>query len=1212
MDVKNLSFNSLFYHSKVWVLYTGFLLFSLTLHAQTYHSGEISSNETWSSGIHIITGTVTVLDGITLTISPNSEVKFNSGTGLSIYGILIADGSDDNRIHFTSNQIIPAPGDFGSIGFSGADPGCLMDYCEIEYGGSSYGNIYVHASGSNVTVSNTTIRHSEYAGVYINDQNASPSTPYFDNCTFYSNATYGLASAPHLSYVALNDCSFENNGSYAFNIFGNSVKNISGTLNITGNGGNAILVNGDNSISTGTWANWNYDYIINGDISVIDNETLTIAPGSTLKFNGNYVFTVNGALIADGDDANHITFTSNQATPTPGYWKFISFYAPDSPCVFDYCDVSYAGAEHSGSSRGNITIQFTGSYVNFSNCTITNGLTYGVKINDSCNPAFTSCEINNNGSYGIYCTQTGTPPYPSFSDCNIHDNGSYPLYLFADNAKDISSTMTFTGNAVNKIYLQPDDINTGTWTNFGIPYVMGGDMLVPDGETLTIAPGNTLKFNGNYVFTVNGTLIADGDAANHITFTSNQSTPTPGYWKFISFYSLDGPCIFDYCDVSYAGAEHSGSSRGNITMEWTGNNVDFSNCTISNGSTYGVKINNGCNPAFTSCDINNNGSYGIYCTQTATTPYPSFSDCNFEDNGSYPLYLFGDNAKDISSPMTFTGNAVNKIYLQPDNVNTGTWTNFGIPYVMGGDMLVPDGETLTIAPGNTLKFNGNYIFTVNGTLIADGDAANHITFTSNQTTPTPGFWKFISFYAPDSPCIFDYCDVSYAGAVHSGASRGNITMQWTGSYVNFSNCSISNGSTYGVKVKDNSNPAFTYCDINNNGSYGIYCTHSSATYTPYPTFSDCSFLNNGSYPLYLFADNPDDISAPMTFSGNGYQSIYLQADQVNTGTWPNVGIPYILGGEPIVPDGETLTIAAGNTIKFNGLYRFLVYGGLIANGTSADHITFTSNQATPSPGDWYFINVYAPDFPCDFNYCDVSYGGALWGGNDHYGNILLDFSGNYFDITNCTIEHSASNGAYIKRNCNSQITSSTIQDNADSGIYSYPPSYINNLTLTNNCINNNSGHGIYLSGQSFPTFGSNLSEWNDIHQNTGYEIYNNTTNDFSAEYIYWGTLDYAEINNDIYDQNDNGSLGLVDYIPWTNAAHDTEYPVSLDSPVVTITIESGNANLDWDDVPLATSYKVYSDTDPYGTFTTVEWEGADTCWSEPAYTKKFYYVTAVN
>ncbi len=63
---------------------------------------------------------------------------------------------------------------------------------------------------------------------------------------------------------------------------------------------------------------------------------------------------------------------------------------------------------------------------------------------------------------------------------------------------------------------------------------------------------------------------------------------------------------------------------------------------------------------------------------------------------------------------------------------------------------------------------------------------------------------------------------------------------------------------------------------------------------------------------------------------------------------------------------------------------------------------------------------------------------------------------------------------------------------------------------------------------------------------------------------------------------------------------------------VVITTANDSIFISWNEVTGATSYKIYSDTDTYGTFSTVEYEGNDTNWSEPAGEKKFYFVTALN
>ncbi len=81
-----------------------------------------------------------------------------------------------------------------------------------------------------------------------------------------------------------------------------------------------------------------------------------------------------------------------------------------------------------------------------------------------------------------------------------------------------------------------------------------------------------------------------------------------------------------------------------------------------------------------------------------------------------------------------------------------------------------------------------------------------------------------------------------------------------------------------------------------------------------------------------------------------------------------------------------------------------------------------------------------------------------------------------------------------------------------------------------------------------------------------------------------------------------------------NDFSDTYFTLTgLDAPIVTISEDGTNVTLNWNEVSGATSYTVYSDADPYGSFTFDEWTGTGTTWNESLTEEmKFYRVTTGN
>ena len=116
-----------------------FTLFSSLLLAFTYGqtnvSGGIYSNTTWTSvnSPYIVTDTVVVFPGFTLTIEPGVTVKFNDGVVIEMrQSNFIAVGNSVDSITFTSNSSTPVAGIYQGLYFN--DPtGIAIDYCVFKY-----------------------------------------------------------------------------------------------------------------------------------------------------------------------------------------------------------------------------------------------------------------------------------------------------------------------------------------------------------------------------------------------------------------------------------------------------------------------------------------------------------------------------------------------------------------------------------------------------------------------------------------------------------------------------------------------------------------------------------------------------------------------------------------------------------------------------------------------------------------------------------------------------------------------------------------------------------------------------------------------------------------------------------------------------------------------------------------------------------------------
>jgi hypothetical protein len=197
-------------------------------------------------------------------------------------------------------------------------------------------------------------------------------------------------------------------------------------------------------------------------------------------------------------------------------------------------------------------------------------------------------------------------------------------------------------------------------------------------------------------------------------------------------------------------------------------------------------------------------------------------------------------------------------------------------------------------------------------------------------------------------------------------------------------------------------------EIRQNAGHGIIHEGTGSSFT----LTGSTIQNNGSYPVQVRADMVGQLSNN-TYGGNNPNAIEVVGQAVTTSqTWLNEGVPYVITTADItLQNGSILTLEPGVQMRFStgiGLNVGLgaSTGGLFAVGTVAEPIVFTSNQASPAPGDWKGLNFTNStiDASTQLGYVIVEYGGA--GTNNS--NIRIDNAN--FPIQHSTIRNSSGYG----------------------------------------------------------------------------------------------------------------------------------------------------------------------------------------------------------
>jgi hypothetical protein len=536
-------------------------------------TSEITSDMTFSGDeTYVIDGLIRVRNA-TLTFEPGTRIEFINNGGFEFaywddeYATMIAKGTIEEPIVFTSGKSDPSNGDWLGIAFYKGAVNCELDFCIIEYAGANQTAMSIE--DCEVSISNSVFRNSGSKGIVLR---SGAQLKDFDSNTFENIASYVIEAniqnvgtitgtnfyQTEMGILINDDKDLDQLGDYTINHQGISYFQ-DGTIRFgTEGAGNTFTVEAGVEVLFMEGARWDIGY-----------------------WDDHYV-----SLKILGTSKDEVHFGSAAMSPKPGDWDGLFFYKPSYDCVIQHAKIEYGGSNY----YGMITVEET-----------------EIDINNS--------EIANSSNYGVYMSDGA-----SFSNFNLNvfkDNNTYSIYIYPSYVHSISGNNVYHDS--QGILISDDkefDIaGDYVWTNQETPYVIEGNIRIGalgNGVNLEIEEGTELRFHDNGQFDISYwsdyscSLKALGSADKPIIFTSNSMSPSNNDWDGLKFYDGSHDCILSNVIIEYAGGEDT--PWGAITLTDAGMPLVLENMTIQNISNHGISVDDESSVDYSSVTfINING-----------------------------------------------------------------------------------------------------------------------------------------------------------------------------------------------------------------------------------------------------------------------------------------------------------------------------------------------------------------------------------------------------------------------------------------------------------------------------------------------------------------------------------------------------------------------------------------------------------------------------